>query len=228
MVMVSDPHIGKENVGKISERIIANELEACGFLVRDLNLEGISANADLLAIKDQSVWQIQVKGSTYNETYPNNGWWFQYGYCHEEHILNPDARMFNRAKGPLKANVVAMVCVRSPHEYQCIILPVEGAEFAAKINLDYAYRTKKKDGKSKKPNKVWFCEFISERSEYSAQMKEEWKTLEPFLIDRSREDLKGKGKDEAREKRKLDADKVSSVIARAFELKSASDPSLRG
>ena len=218
-----DLHIGKENVGKISERIIANELEACGFLVRDLNLEGISANADLLAIKDQFVWQVQVKGSTYDETYPNNGWWFQYGYCHEEHIHNPDAKMFNRAKGPFEANVVAMVCVRSPYEYQCIFLPVEYAEVAAKINLDYAYRTKKKDETDKKPNKVWFCGFISERSEYKAQMKEEWKTLEPFLIDRSRQDFKGKGKDEVKEMRKQDAEKVSSIIARAFGPKNASN-----
>lgn len=223
-----DQHIGKENVGKISERIIANELEACGFLVRDLNLEGISANADLLAIKDQFVWQVQVKGSTYNETYPNNGWWFQYGYCREEHIHNPDAKMFNRRKGPFKADVVAMVCVRSPYEYQSIILPVEDAEAAAKINLDYAYRTKKRDGTEKKPNKVWFCRYISERAEYKVQQKEEWKMLEPFLIDRSRQDLKGKGKEEVREKRKQDAEEVSSIIARAFEPKNASNSPLGG
>ena len=218
-----DLHIGKENVGKISERIIANELEACGFLVRDLNLEGISANSDLLAIKDQFVWQVQVKGSTYDETYPNNGWWFQYGYCHEEHIRNPDVKMFNRVKGPFKANIVAMVCVRSPYEYQCIFLPVEDAETAARINLNYAYRTKKKDGTDRKPHMVWFCGFISERKKYKVQMKEEWKMLEPFLIDRSRQDIKGKGKDEVREMRKRDAEKISSIIARAFESKNASN-----
>jgi len=223
-----DLHIGKENVGKISERIIANELESCGFLVRDLNLEGISANADLLAIKYQFVWQIQVKGSTYDETYPNHGWWFQYGYCHEEHIYNPDAKMFNRAKGPFKANVVAMVCVRSPYEYKCILLPVEEVEDAARINLNYAYRTKKKDDTDKKPNKVWFSEFISERSKYKEQMKEEWKMLEPFLIDRSRQDFEGKGKDEVREMRKQKSEKLLLTITRAFEPKNASNFPLRG
>ena len=36
--------IGKSNVGRITERIVANELEYRGFRVSDLNKEGGSAN----------------------------------------------------------------------------------------------------------------------------------------------------------------------------------------
>jgi hypothetical protein len=41
--------IDKRNVGRIAERIVANELEARGFRVTDLNRQGLAANADLLA-----------------------------------------------------------------------------------------------------------------------------------------------------------------------------------
>ena len=70
--------INKHNVGRIAERIVSNELEYRGFRVSDLNKEGTSANADLLAAKDGKTWQIQVKGDT-----ADNGWWFGYGYCNE-------------------------------------------------------------------------------------------------------------------------------------------------
>jgi hypothetical protein len=185
---MSEFHIGKENVGKIAERIVANELESCGFIVRDLNLEGISANADLLAIKDQHVWQVQVKGSTYDETYPNNGWWFQYGYCKEEHITDSSAKMFNRAKGPFRADVVALVCVRSPFEYQYVMLPIDLAEKAAQINLSYGVRTKKQNNETKKPGKVLFDFFsVNAKTEIRQEgIKREQDLLRHFLIDRRR------------------------------------------
>ena len=49
---MSEPAIGRHNVGRIAERIVANELEFRGFRVSDLNREGTSANADLLAARD--------------------------------------------------------------------------------------------------------------------------------------------------------------------------------
>jgi hypothetical protein len=68
--------INKDNVGRISERIVSNELEFRGFRVSDLNKEGTSANADLLAAKDGKTWQIQVKGATHSPQ--DNGWWFNW------------------------------------------------------------------------------------------------------------------------------------------------------
>jgi hypothetical protein len=81
-----------------------------------------------------------------------------------------------------------MVCVRSPHEYQCIILPVGIAEEAAQINLDFAYRTKKPDGSSKKPNKVWFSLYPTKARTAFAneQILREQELVKPFLLDRSR------------------------------------------
>jgi len=43
-------NIRSHNVGRIAERIVANELEAYGFRVSDLNKDGMAANADLVAI----------------------------------------------------------------------------------------------------------------------------------------------------------------------------------
>ena len=182
------PKIGKQNVGKIAERIIANELEACGFFVRDLNLEGVSANADLLAIKDSCVWQIQVKGSSYEESYRDDGWWFQYGYCTEEHIRNKNTEMFNRAKSSLRADCVAMVCVRSPFEYQYLLMPVETAEKGAQINLDYGYRPPKRNREAHKPGKVWFAFYPKRPRTKTVQngLKQEQELLKPYLIDRGR------------------------------------------
>jgi hypothetical protein len=179
--------IGKQNVGRIAERIVANELEACGFLVRDLNLEGISANADLLAMKDGHVWQIQVKGSTYDERYPISGWWFQYGYCNEDHITDSTAEMFNRKKSPLKADYVAMVCVRSPSEYQYLLMPTDIAEKGAQINLNFGYRPKKQNGEPHKPGKVWVA-FNLRKSKTEIirdGLRREQELLRPYLIDRS-------------------------------------------
>jgi hypothetical protein len=59
-----DTSINRRNVGRIAERIVANELEFRGFRVGDLNKEGISANADLIAVKDGEPRQTQVKGAS--------------------------------------------------------------------------------------------------------------------------------------------------------------------
>jgi hypothetical protein len=208
------PKIGKHNVGKIAERIVANELEASGFLVRDLNLEGISANADLLAIKDGHVFQIQVKGASYeeNDRENYNGWWFQYGYCTEEHIRDKNAKMFNRAKSPLKADCVAMVCVRSPFEYAYLLMPVEIAEEGAQMNLDYGFRPNKENGESHRPAKVSisFYEKKSRIERIRDGLKCEQKLLAPYLIDRSRRD------DASQRNRARDV--VSEVLTKLFSV----------
>jgi hypothetical protein len=160
---MSETKIGNESIGRIAERIVANELEFNGFLVRDLNLEGISANVDLLAVKNGKIWQIQVKGSRFDSKF-ENGWWFHYGYCKEEHIHSKDKRMFNRVDNSFRADVVVLVCFKSPMDYQCLVLPVDIAEKAAQLNLDYAYRTKKKDGSDKKPSVVWMAFYVPERT----------------------------------------------------------------
>ena len=149
------PQIDRMNVGRIAERIVANELEAHGFLVRDLNLEGLAANVDLLAGKNGQMWQIQVKGCTYDATHERNGWWFGYGFCTEEHIHNCDAPFFNRRAGSFHADIVVLVCVKTPKDYQCVVLPIGVAETAAQTNLAL-FRMKKHDGSDHKPGKVWF------------------------------------------------------------------------
>jgi hypothetical protein len=143
--------INKHNVGRIAERIVSNELEYRGFRVSDLNKEGISANADLLAACEGHTWQIQVKGSTYE-----NGWWFGYGHCTEP-VLAGTETMFNRSiHNFYKAQVVVLVCVKSPHEYQCLVLPEHVAEEAAQMNLDWATRPPKiKGGAHKAGGKVY-------------------------------------------------------------------------
>jgi hypothetical protein len=159
---MNEVKIGKDSIGRIAERIVANELEFHGFLVRDLNLEGLAANVDLLAVKDGKIWQIQVKGARFDTNY-KNGWWFHYGYCKPEHIVNEKEPMFNRSLGSFRADVVVLVCVKSPHEYQCIVLPVGKAEEAAQFNLGYAYRTKKKDGSDKKPNVLYMAFYVPKK-----------------------------------------------------------------
>ncbi len=150
--MENSSRIHKGNVGRIAERIVSNELEFRGFRVSDLNKEGPSANADLLAAKDGDTWQIQVKGST-----EDGGWWYGYGHCNEATIANTEP-MFNRhTDGSFyKAQIVVLVCVKSSNEYRCIVLPVGTAEDAAQTNLTRYYRTPRiKDGQPKKPGRVW-------------------------------------------------------------------------
>ena len=186
--------IGKGNAGRIAERIVANELEHQGFTVRDLNLEGLAANADLLAVKDGQVWLVQVKGSRYDENYSDNGWWFQYGFCKDEHITDRGAKLFNHSAGSFRANIVALVCFRSPYEYQCIYIPVELAEKAAQLNLNYAFRGKRvnrspgKPDTPLKPGIVYFTFFPKKarREERQMGINQEQKMLRPFWIDRSR------------------------------------------
>ena len=45
------------NEGRTAGRIVSNELRSRGFRVSDLNKEGTSANADLLAAKGGKAWQ---------------------------------------------------------------------------------------------------------------------------------------------------------------------------
>lgn len=145
--------INRANVGRIGERIVSNELDFRGFRVSDLNKERTSANADLLAARDGKTWQLQVKSCTWD-----NGWWFGYGYCTEQIIAgNGNSPMFNRCSisGFCRADIVVLVCVKSPKEYSCVVVPVEKAEEAAQINLNREYRTKRRDGGAKKPGKVW-------------------------------------------------------------------------
>ena len=69
-----------------------NELEARGYRVTDLNKDGLSANADLIAAKGGKIWQKQEKGSTNTMAKP---WWIQYGYSTPE-IIAGKIKMFNR------------------------------------------------------------------------------------------------------------------------------------
>lgn len=148
-------NIGSHNVGRIAERIVANELEARGFRVSDLNKEGTAANADLLAVSPNQTLQIQVKGASND---PEGRWWVGYGYCTEqiilasnEPILNP---MFNRRKSFYNADIVILVAVRSPKKYSCVVLPISVAEQAAQMHLDSGFRKLKRDGQPKKPGKT--------------------------------------------------------------------------
>jgi hypothetical protein len=169
--------INRHNVGRIAERIVSNELEYRGFRVSDLNKEGTSANADLLAARDGKTWQIQVKGATYDGT------WFGYGYCTDA-IIDKKEQMFNRSASSFyKAQIVVLVSVKTPKEYSCVVLPVEIAEKAAQINLDYAYRTPKKDGGAKKPSLVWVSlDYIPPKMDdkKKARLKEERELLTPY------------------------------------------------
>jgi len=176
-------NLGKGSIGRIAERIVANELEWNEFLVRDLNLEGLAANVDLLAVKNAKIWQIQVKGSKYDTSFgEEGGWWYQYGYCKTEHIQHKEERMFNRVGSSFRADIVVLVCIKSLKDYHCIVLPADKAEEAAQINLDYAYRTKKADGSEKKPSVVWTAFYLPNAKSVGKreQMKKEQDLLEPF------------------------------------------------
>jgi hypothetical protein len=145
--------INRHNVGRIAERIVSNELEFRGFRVSDLNKEGTSANADLLAAKDGKTWQIQVKGTTKRKECQ-----FSYGYSTEATIAGKgkdEGRVFNRATSSFyKAEIIVLVSVKSPKEYSCLVLPEKIAEKAAQINLK-RIRMPKKNGMPKKPGKMW-------------------------------------------------------------------------
>ena len=150
----------KLNVGKIAERIVMNELEFRGYRATDLNKDGLSANADILASKAGHIWQIQVKGAV-NE--PGKRWWIQYGHCTTAMIDKSD-KVFNRRNSFYSAQYVALLAVPSPSEYQCFVLPTKQAETVAQINLDRYYReSRKRDGGVRKPGKMWVYVQRSER-----------------------------------------------------------------
>ncbi len=144
--------VDKRSVGKIAERIVMHELEARGYRVTDLNKDGLSANADLIAAKGGKTWQIQVKGATNKLT---ERWWVQHGHCTPD-IIAGRQRMYNQKNSFYTAQYVVLVAVRSPREYRCFVLPVEEAEKAAQILLDKGYRAPKRDGGEHRPGKVWF------------------------------------------------------------------------
>ena len=145
--------VDKHNVGRIAERTVANELESRGFRVSDLNKEGISANADLIAARNGRTWQIQVKGATYDHTC-ENGWWINYGFC-DDAILEGTKGMFNRVSGFYKAEVVVLVCVKTLTCYKCVVFPLRVATDAAELNLKSEYRTLKRDGSPKRAGRVY-------------------------------------------------------------------------
>ena len=152
-----------------------NELEARGFRATDLNKDGLSANADVLAAKDGKIWQIQVKGAT-NKA--NDRWWIQYGHCDAE-TINKQAEIFNRKNSFYTAQYVALIAVQSPSQYRCFVLPIEKAEKAAQLNLDRYYRKpRKRDGGVRKPGKVWVTVEKSERERHDLLLDKERKILQ--------------------------------------------------
>jgi hypothetical protein len=169
--------INTHNIGRIAERIVTNELEYRRFRVSDLNKEGTSANADLLAAKDGQTWQIQVKGAVNDD-----GEWFGYGFCTVKAIAGEEP-MFNKHSSFYKAEIVVLVSAKSPKEYSCLVLPVEIAEKAAQMNLDREYRRPKKDGGPRAPYKVWMSFWTPPRMNASrkALLKEEQDLLKPYL-----------------------------------------------
>jgi hypothetical protein len=170
--------VNRQNVERIAERIVSNELEYHGFRVSDLNKEGLSANADLLAAKDGKTWQIQVKGAT-----EENGWWVNYGFGAQE-IIDGQRPMYNAADSFYQAQVVALVCIKSPSEYLCVVLPVSEAERAAQLNLEHSYRNAKSDGSAKKPGKVYVAvRYIPKPKDVSRLplLQEEQAILEKYI-----------------------------------------------
>jgi hypothetical protein len=100
--------------------------------------------------RNGATWQIQVKGATAQGEY-----WFGYGHCTDA-IIAGDEKLFNRKSSSFyEAEIVVLVCVKSPKEYECLVLPVEIAEKAVQINLDSYFRVSKRNGDSHKPGKVW-------------------------------------------------------------------------
>jgi len=175
--MVCKVEINRGNVGRIAERIVANEFESRGFRISDLNKEGTSANADLLAVKDGRAWQLQVKGST------DDGFWVSYGFATQEKIdgLKP---IYNSADSFYKADLVILVCVKTASEYQCVVLPVELAEALAQLCVEYSYRLLNRDGSKKKPGKTAVSPgYIpnSKNSDRLRMMRTEQEILQPYV-----------------------------------------------
>ncbi len=170
--------LSKGSVGKIAERIVMNELEARGFRVTDLNKDGLSANADLIAARDGATFQIQVKGAT-NKA--KERWWVQYGHCTEE-VIDEKKKMFNQKDSFYFADYVVLVAVKSPSDYRCFVLPQKIAEDAAQMNLDRYYRQPKvRDEGKRKPGKVWvYIEKSPRERSDDRVLKKERSTLQKF------------------------------------------------
>lgn len=178
--------ISRTNVGRIAERIVANELEARGFRVSDLNSDGTAANADLLAVSPSLTLQVQVKGSAN----PNHPWWVGYGFCTDPIIAKQNNEtMFNRRSSFYRATHVILVAVRSPKEYSCIVLPVDVAEAAAQMNIDRDYRTLTRGGKPKKPGKVWLELEPRPKARSSERFTKEREILAKYRDDRGWKEL---------------------------------------
>lgn len=179
MIEVVTGLINARNVGRIAERIVANELEFRGFRVSDFNKDGLSATADLIASKDAKTYQIQVKGATNGPGDKRD--WIRYGYCDDGRISDGSLPIFNRREGFYRSEFVVVVAVRSPSKYTCIVLPVADAERAAQLNLDRGYRTPKLNGEPKKPGKIWVHLEPSDRSRTESPiLKNERKILSEF------------------------------------------------
>jgi hypothetical protein len=154
--------IWQGNIATIAERIVANEFEARGFRVSDLNKDGLAANADLLAIAPNLTFQIQVKGASNAST---KQWWVGYRHFREKYMKREEP-LFNRSESFYKASLVVLVAVRSPSEYKCIIMPVKIAEKAADLHRQSFKLAKYKQGKSRmsldKPPRAKESKFIIE------------------------------------------------------------------
>jgi hypothetical protein len=154
--------IRQGNVATIGERIVANEFEARGFRVSDLNKEGLAVNADLVAISSDRTFQIQVKGASNTGT---KLWWVGYGHFTEKYMKG-EQPLFNRSESFYKADLVVLVAVRSPREYKCVIMPVKIAEKAADLHRQSFRLAEYKQGKSHmsldKPPHAKESEFIDE------------------------------------------------------------------
>lgn len=153
---MSDIIIGKENIGKIAERIVMNEFEARGYRSTDLNKDGLSANADLLVAKDGNTWLVQVKGAANS---PDGSWGIQYGYC-DQKLIDGSGPAFNRHPDAYyRASHVVFAAVRSPSQYRCFVMDVVTAEELVSVFLDGTYRLGKIGGGVYKPGKMWFGDF---------------------------------------------------------------------
>jgi len=152
--------LDKHNIGKIAERIVMNELEYHGYRATDLNKDGLSANSDILVVKNGKTWQIQVKGATNKIT---DRWWVQYGHCNEK-TISKESTVFNSKDSFYIADHVALVAIKSPSNYRIFIMPTKMAERAAQINMDRYYRKPKvSDGGIRKPGKIWVAVEGTER-----------------------------------------------------------------
>ena len=90
----------------------------------------------------------------------------------------------NKASDFYKAQIVILVAVKSPSKYTCVVMPEEIAEKAAQINLDYAYRIPRKDGKPKKPGKVWVSLVYRPKVRNASKVKHmeaEQKLIKPYI-----------------------------------------------